>query len=446
MTLLAREQGKDISKYVNFEIFTTSNSKKCKRLHLRKSYVIKRKMVYKSCSTHEEDPETGESSLRILLNKPTYNGFILEISKLERFSKAKHLQIVSGLRIWIYWLGVFIVQYFMYLLIIGFVIAVFHAHRAYEQTIRLSGEIFVVLAAEGFLVLPHMYFLTLLSTSVNIAFSVIAVILVILPSLPGMEVEEVLKPWQEVINVVFFLVTPPYAMTKSMNNLALNDDRNHVCPKLFDSINELLLNQLKMKHVLTDQGPLSRDDWCRLFTCSAFEDCFDRIQVCCPPSSEEPDVAAERARVLRGGSDGWNRSLSADRIAVGSKSGEDKLTMIMEDLARDEEGGLIMSEKEVKFMPGGSDVEDTDVSDVEDHEVAAERWRIVRGGINQLTAEGDLLIIKNATKVFPCSNHKSVDHICVGIRVGECFGLLGPNGAGKTTTMDMIAGYERLTE
>ncbi|CAG0889944.1 unnamed protein product [Cyprideis torosa] len=433
----------------------------------------------------------------------------------ERLSKAKHLQIVSGLRIWVYWLGVFIVQYFVYLVTIALVIVAFHAHGGYEQMMRLSGKIFVILATEGFVVLPYMYFLTLLFNSVEIGFIVIFVILLLTATVQPMLImmtvqlllkpildEEVLEPLQEIIYVVFYLVTPQYAMIKSMENLALNDGLNHVCPKLFDSINELLLNQLKMKHVLPNQRALSRDDWCRLFTCSAFEDCYNKTQVCCPPggkyftnyfafptpgiggplffmvlfagfywtllfltefrlfscvycrsecwgkaeeypdtSNEEADVAAERARVLRGGIDGQKRSLSAGRTEVGSKSVQDELTMILEEDVRDgggigfSRGRSSMSETEVKFMP-----------DVEDDDVAAERWRIVRGGIDQLTAEGDLLIIKNATKVFPCANRKSVDHICVGIRVGECFGLLGTNGAGKTTTMDMIAGYERLTD
>ncbi|CAG0902694.1 unnamed protein product [Cyprideis torosa] len=162
----------------------------------------------------------------------------------ERFSKAKHLQIVSGLRIWIYWLGVFIVQYCVYLVSITLVIVTFHVHRDYQQLVRLSGEIFVVLTAQGFMVLPYMYFFTLHVNSVEIGFIVILLILlfpaVVVPPLMKMVLllltsivdTEVLDPLQEVVNVVLYLVTPPYAMIKSMENLALNDDRNHAhCPE-----------------------------------------------------------------------------------------------------------------------------------------------------------------------------------------------------------------------
>jgi len=35
---------------------------------------------------------------------------------------------------------------------------------------------------------------------------------------------------------------------------------------------------------------------------------------------------------------------------------------------------------------------------------------------------------------------QAVDHICLGVPLGECFGLLGVNGAGKTTTFRMLTG------
>jgi ABC-type multidrug transport system ATPase subunit len=34
----------------------------------------------------------------------------------------------------------------------------------------------------------------------------------------------------------------------------------------------------------------------------------------------------------------------------------------------------------------------------------------------------------------------AVDHLCVGVPKGQCFGLLGVNGAGKTTTFKMLTG------
>ena len=39
----------------------------------------------------------------------------------------------------------------------------------------------------------------------------------------------------------------------------------------------------------------------------------------------------------------------------------------------------------------------------------------------------------------------AVDHISLGVPLGECFGLLGVNGAGKTTTFKMLTGDENPT-
>nr|KAG5702169.1 hypothetical protein BaRGS_033881 [Batillaria attramentaria] len=39
----------------------------------------------------------------------------------------------------------------------------------------------------------------------------------------------------------------------------------------------------------------------------------------------------------------------------------------------------------------------------------------------------------------------AVDHLCVGVPAGQCFGLLGVNGAGKTTTFKMLTGDVPVT-
>jgi hypothetical protein len=46
----------DVSKYVHFQLFTSSNSSKYKRLHMKKPYMIKRTTVHHRCAIHGEDP------------------------------------------------------------------------------------------------------------------------------------------------------------------------------------------------------------------------------------------------------------------------------------------------------------------------------------------------------------------------------------------------------
>ena len=50
-------------------------------------------------------------------------------------------------------------------------------------------------------------------------------------------------------------------------------------------------------------------------------------------------------------------------------------------------------------------------------------------------------LVKNYDNGF-----RAVDHLCLGVRRGECFGLLGVNGAGKTTTFKMLTGDIDITD
>ncbi|GAB1604923.1 ATP-binding cassette sub-family A member 2-like, partial [Argonauta hians] len=73
-----------------------------------------------------------------------------------------------------------------------------------------------------------------------------------------------------------------------------------------------------------------------------------------------------------------------------------------------------------------------------DVDVASERKRVLRG-----SACNDALVLNNLTKMYvtrKLGKHLAVDHLCLGVSTGECFGLLGVNGAGKTTTFKMLTG------
>ncbi|XP_012585142.1 PREDICTED: ATP-binding cassette sub-family A member 7 isoform X2 [Condylura cristata] len=71
----------------------------------------------------------------------------------------------------------------------------------------------------------------------------------------------------------------------------------------------------------------------------------------------------------------------------------------------------------------------------EDEDVARERDRVVRGA-----TQGDVLVLRDLTKVYRGQKTPAVNRLCLGIPPGECFGLLGVNGAGKTSTFCMVTG------
>ncbi|XP_043113282.1 phospholipid-transporting ATPase ABCA1b [Puntigrus tetrazona] len=77
----------------------------------------------------------------------------------------------------------------------------------------------------------------------------------------------------------------------------------------------------------------------------------------------------------------------------------------------------------------------------EDEDVARERQRIMNGA-----GQGDILELRQLTKVYKRKQKPAVDRLCVGIPPGECFGLLGVNGAGKTSTFKMLTGDSVVTK
>ncbi|XP_053706907.1 phospholipid-transporting ATPase ABCA1 isoform X2 [Synchiropus splendidus] len=71
----------------------------------------------------------------------------------------------------------------------------------------------------------------------------------------------------------------------------------------------------------------------------------------------------------------------------------------------------------------------------EDEDVAQERQRVKSG-----SAHSDILTMVDLSKIYKAGKKPAVDHLCLGIPRGECFGLLGVNGAGKTSTFRMLTG------
>ncbi|XP_038064273.1 ATP-binding cassette sub-family A member 3-like [Patiria miniata] len=82
-----------------------------------------------------------------------------------------------------------------------------------------------------------------------------------------------------------------------------------------------------------------------------------------------------------------------------------------------------------------------------DEDVATEKSRITDTPLTKL-CQTDALLISDLRKVYSLRGGQglvAVDGISVGVPLGECFGLLGINGAGKTTTFKMLTGDESVT-
>ncbi|CAN8004107.1 unnamed protein product, partial [Ixodes hexagonus] len=81
-----------------------------------------------------------------------------------------------------------------------------------------------------------------------------------------------------------------------------------------------------------------------------------------------------------------------------------------------------------------------DGQEISEEDVARERARVFSG-----QADDSVLKVESLTKVYRRDQRPAVDHLCIGVGAGECFGLLGVNGAGKTTTFRMLTGDTSVT-
>ncbi|MDR2973582.1 MAG: ATP-binding cassette domain-containing protein, partial [Propionibacteriaceae bacterium] len=53
---------------------------------------------------------------------------------------------------------------------------------------------------------------------------------------------------------------------------------------------------------------------------------------------------------------------------------------------------------------------------------------------------------KDATRIYPGSDHPAVDKLNLEIEDGEFMVLVGPSGCGKSTSLRMLAGLEEVNE
>ncbi|KAJ8951652.1 hypothetical protein NQ318_012323 [Aromia moschata] len=75
--------------------------------------------------------------------------------------------------------------------------------------------------------------------------------------------------------------------------------------------------------------------------------------------------------------------------------------------------------------------------DNEDDDVAEEKQRI-RNATDYEIRNNNVLVLRDLTKFY--KKFQAVNSLCLGVNSYECFGLLGVNGAGKTTTFKMMTG------
>ncbi|XP_067683952.1 phospholipid-transporting ATPase ABCA3-like [Haliotis asinina] len=319
----------------------------------------------------------------------------------ERQVGAKHLQCVSGVGPFVFWLANLTWDYINYLIPSLLLLIVFAGFQspAYSEDGRL-GVVFLVLLVYGIAVLPFMYILQYVFKS-PASGMVIIIILNIITGLATLLTTFMLRLLNETdlaiaLDWVFLVLFPHYNFGKSINDIFVNYSNLDYC---FDANSTNLCT--------------TRPSCCR-------DSCGDN----CLEFAEN----------------------YLDWMYPGI--GRFVVFMVIQGVVY-----LLLTlaieyriPQRIVYLFGPKESESEAFSRIEstmskDNDVAEEQLRISR--ISAGEQGTDALVIKDLYKRY--GHFVAVDHLSVGIPEKECFGLLGQNGAGKTTTFKMMTGDVMMT-
>ncbi|KAK4312219.1 hypothetical protein Pmani_016341 [Petrolisthes manimaculis] len=332
----------------------------------------------------------------------------------ERSTKAKHLQFVSGVNLWTYWTASAIWDYLLFLLPCCLCLLCLTAFgmEGLSEWDQL-GRIMLILMFYAWASLPLMYLFSFFFSVpsggftkmiiINIITGMATVITVTILRIPDLELGHIadLLDW-------VFLLFPSYAMANAITDVYRNYQVLKICSKDFISV-------ICMFGFLPN--PCCRESGkCGAFGCVLWTE--DYI--------------------------GWEK-LGVGRMLV---------FMGVEGVAC----YVILALVELKVfvqlryaaswiwrrVSSRNDVEGVSPNgEGDDEDVREEKMRVLNTE-QDILQQSDKLIFRNLYKTYD-KGLIAVDHLNLGVPLGECFGLLGINGAGKTTTFKMLTGDIQMT-
>ena len=305
----------------------------------------------------------------------------------ERTSHAKHIQLVSGANVWMYWVSSFLWDFATTLVLICLIVGIFAAFDIEGYRGANLGYVFLVLALMAWAAIPATYCLSFLfdkpsvayASVVSIYFASTIVMMITVLILPFINDQQYYKDGTYDQIVEGFYVSPVFTAIQAIEDIY----RNHYFLGFCDQT-PLNKNVCDALHWYPRSNYLARDGF--------------GIGTPCIVLFIE----------------GWGYFL---------------LLFAMEAVVA--RGVSLNFWSTVKPPP-------TD----EEADVVAERRRVEASGAGG--ANGDTVVVHGLTKKFGlgCIRPRkvAVNNLTFGIPSGQCFGLLGVNGAGKTSTFRMLTG------
>ncbi|XP_044748783.1 phospholipid-transporting ATPase ABCA3 [Coccinella septempunctata] len=317
----------------------------------------------------------------------------------ERMTKSKHLQFVSGVKVFIYWTTSYVCDILTFTVIqIATVITLASFQEDGFKAPDDLARIFLLLFLFAYSVLPLMYamsyFFEIPSTGYTrmSLFGVLAgdmaFLIIQLLKLPVLD----LQPLSNTLHWIF-LIVPHYSL----------------CTGVLNNYNTFAFNKYCSLYVKSCEMRNTTEE-CWKEVCSRFTDycCKEHFQW--SPPGLIPNIVYMFL---------FGTFIFCLIIMIDYKM----FKLILEKLDRRKQK-----------LPVSVPFEDSDV--------AQEKQRIRNAGELQLRRD-HTLVLKDVTRYY--GDLLAVNGLCLGIKEYECFGLLGINGAGKTTTFMMLTGDVKMT-
>jgi ABC-type multidrug transport system ATPase subunit len=353
----------------------------------------------------------------------------------ERFVNSKHLQLLSGANVGMYWLATFLFDFGQYMVIVVGAMAMFFwfdcgpfVHNSEAVLVSLA-----LMVTYGLSAIPQSYCYSFLFDSHSsaqvgiVAFNFVTgyVFVVVHAILSSIETTRDLAATL----LVFFRAFPSYNVGEGFLQLTVN---YYTVALLGESLTSFSYNEGIGRNIVLLLSECIL--YCAILMCIENGVYLQRSLITllnghfpALVSFFNSVIHTTYVRMPHLSSNQYSEVPNSNFIDEQSPDGSIELS-IMGDVSNSSTAPLRSSSASIS-------------SGAADDDVAQERDRVAREGKNRIQ-----VCIENLTKIYPATKDRvptcAVDGLTLGIDAGECFGFLGANGAGKTTTMKILTGDE----
>lgn len=352
--------------------------------------------------------QMGDMSYMIAVNlvfsMSIISAFYIMFYIRERVTKSKHLQFVSGVEVFTFWVTAFLWDLITYIVIaVAIVITLVIFQEDGFSTATELGRLFSMLLVFGIAMLPLNYLFAFLFEQPSTGFTRMILLNVftgvaslILTQVLGIESLDLMHV-QRAIHWVFLFV-PLYSMGAGIRDMGAMFSIYNLCKKFVDiCVESHMGNEEQCWQMLVVNASLTQCD-------HPSQDYYNLTE----------DLGAGRNVLI---------SICATVVFM--------LLLILHEY------GFINFGILQNWRFRGKRVSDQlDALNNCDKDVLAERIKVEN--IHPEQIQEYRIVLQNLTKFY--KSFLAVDNLCLSVSRFECFGLLGVNGAGKTSTFKMMTG------